>query len=136
MQFARLVRGWGLLLGVTASIGWPCAAFAEPSPPPHTTVVAPVGASVEEIQETTVGTLSGVDVGIANMWERDYLDGAGAPRKGLTARLDYDINGETRRIVVGQGSVLEIGGARWEAIRLTKPSNANGTVTLRLLPSP
>ncbi len=91
---------------------------------------------MEEIQETTVGTLSGVDVGIANMWERDYVDGAGTPRKGLTARLDYDLNGETHRIVLGQGSVLEIGGARWEAIRLTKPPNAHGTIALRLLPSP
>ncbi len=88
---------------------------------------------MEEIQETTVGTLAGVDVGVANMWEREYTDGAGAAKKGLTARLDYDIAGETRRVVVGMGSVLELGGVRWEVTAISKPPNQNGTVTLRAL---
>jgi hypothetical protein len=91
---------------------------------------------VEEIQETTVGTLSGVDVGVANMWERDYVDGAGVSRRGLTARLDYDIAGETQRIVVGEGSVIRLGDGRWEVTRLAKPKSGNGSVTLRLLPTP
>ncbi len=86
---------------------------------------------MEEIQETTVGTLGGVDVGVANMWERDYVDGAGTSRKGLTARLDYDVAGETRRIVVGEGSVVELGGLRWEVVRLVKTPGQNGTITLR-----
>jgi hypothetical protein len=88
---------------------------------------------MEEIQETTVGTLSGVDVGVANLWERDFVDGAGVSRTGLTARLDWDVSGTTRRVVVGEGSVVELGGARWEVVRIVKPPGQNGTITLRLL---
>jgi hypothetical protein len=91
---------------------------------------------VEDIQETTVGTLSGVDVGVANVWERDYVDAAGATRKGLTARMDYEIGGETRRVIVGQGSVIELGGVRWEVVRVVKPPTGNGTLTLRPSPAP
>ncbi|MDP2314987.1 MAG: hypothetical protein Q8P41_18955 [Pseudomonadota bacterium] len=89
---------------------------------------------MEEIQETTMGTLSGVDVGVANMWEREYVDGAGVAHKGLTARLDYEVAGETRRIVVGEGSVIEMGGTRWEVVRLQKTPGQNGTITLRSPP--
>lgn len=88
---------------------------------------------MEVIQETTVGTLSGVDVGVANMWEREYVDGAGAARKGLTARLDTEVAGETRRTVVGAGSVIELGGTRWEVVSLAKAPGQNGTITLRPL---
>lgn len=108
----------------------PMFATAGPSAPG-----APVGGVVEEIQETTVGTLGAVDVGVANMWEREYTDGAGVARKGLTARLDYDVAGETRRVVVGLGSVLELGGTKWEVAAISKPPNQNGTVTLRALPN-
>jgi hypothetical protein len=88
---------------------------------------------LEEIQETTVGTLSGVDVGVANMWEREYTDGAGATRTGLTARLDYEVAGATRREVVGEGSVVTLGGVRWEVVRLVKTPGQNGYVSLRPL---
>ena len=91
------------------------------------------GAHVEEIEETTVGTLSGVDVGVANMWERDYVDGAGAARKGLTARLDWDVGAETKRIVVGEGSIVEFGGDRCQVLSLEKTPGHNGTITLRRL---
>ena len=103
--------------------------------PPAAPLPAPYGAHLEEIQETTVATLSGVDVGVANMWESDYVDGTGAPRKGLTARLDYEVRGETTRIVVGEGSVLPLGGVRWEVVRLVKPQGQNGTISLRPLPN-
>lgn len=86
---------------------------------------------MEEIQETTVGTLAGVDVGVANMWDRPYVDGKGEARNGLTARLDYEVAGETKRIVVGEGSIVELGGVRWEVVRLVKTPGQNGTITLR-----
>lgn len=89
---------------------------------------------MEEIQETTLGTLGNVDVGVANMWDREYVDGAGRQRTGLTARIDWDVAGETRRVVVGEGSVVDIGGARWEVVRLVKPTNGNGTVAFRPAP--
>lgn len=85
----------------------------------------------ETIQETTLGTLGGVDVGAANLWDRDYVDGAGRSRHGLTARLDYEVAGEVVRVVVGEGSIVRIGGARWEVVRLDKPEDGNGHVTLR-----
>ncbi|MDP2305948.1 MAG: hypothetical protein Q8P18_07960 [Pseudomonadota bacterium] len=88
---------------------------------------------MEVIQETTVGTLSGVDIGVANMWERDYIDGTGAARKGLTARMDYEVGPETRRIVVGEGSVIQMGGERWEVVALKKTPGQNGSITLRCL---
>ena len=88
---------------------------------------------MEEIQETTVGTLSGVDIGVANMWERDFIDGAGAARKGLTARIDFEVGAETRRVVVGHGSILEMGGERWEVVALEKTPGQNGSITLRCL---
>jgi len=141
MRSERRVRSLALLVAAAALLGRPSTGFtaappASVPPPSLAPSPAPAGDTVEEIQETTVGTLSGVDVGVANMWERDYTDGAGNNRKGLTARLDCDIAGETRRVVVGEGSVLELGGGRWEVIRLTKPPAGNGSVTLRLLPSP
>jgi hypothetical protein len=88
---------------------------------------------MEDIQETTVGTLAGVDVGVANMWEREYVDGAGVARTGLTARMDYDDGAHTHRLIVGHGSVIELGGVRWEVVRLVKTPGQNGTVTLRAL---
>jgi hypothetical protein len=89
---------------------------------------------VIEIQETTIDDVAGVSVGVANIWDREYVDGKGARRAGLTARLDYEVNGETVRTVVGEGSVVEIGGKRWEVTKLVKPPEANGTVTLRAVP--
>lgn len=120
-----------VLVGATLWLGF--GALARAGEPPHVPALAAIGAVVEQIQETTVGTLSGVDVGVANMWERDYVDGAGAARKGLTARLDYEVGAETRRVVVGEGSVIELGGTRWQVVALTKPSGQNGTVSLRPL---
>lgn len=99
-----------------------------PAPPPATE------AKVEEIQETTVGDLAGVSVGAANMWEREFVDGAGTARRGLTARLDWEEGGETRRVVVGEGSIVEIGGHRWQVVRLVKTEGANGTVALKPAP--
>lgn len=117
--------GRALLLAVWAHAADAVASAPVPLPP------AAPGAKMEEIQETTVGTLAGVDVGVANMWDREYVDGKGATRTGLTARLDYEVGGETRRVFVGEGSVLELGGVRWEVVRLHKPAGENGSVTLR-----
>lgn len=131
-QVARALIG-GLALVATAA--W--AAHPPEAPLPPTVVPPPdrpaPGARMEEIQETTVGTLSGVDVGVANMWERDYIDGKGAARKGLTARMDYELGADTRRIVVGEGSIIEMGGERWEVVTLQKTPGQNGSITLRCL---
>lgn len=110
------------------------AAHAEPPGPPAAPAAAIPELPVEIIQETTVGTLGGVDVGVANMWEREYTDGAGRTRTGLTARLDVDVDGTTQRLFVGEGSVVEIGGHKWEIVALVKPANGNGQVSLRAAP--
>ena len=80
------------------------------------------------ITETTVGSLGSVDVGVANMWERDYVDGAGRARHGVTARLMWEIDGVAGGAVVGVGSRFELGGARWEVLALEKRVGVNGTV--------
>ncbi len=119
-----------LFICVAMGLGSPV--YATPPSMPPSPIQVP-GARVEEIQETTVGTLSGVSVGVANMWERDYVDAGGVTRKGLTARLDFEEGTETRRVVVGEGSVLPFGADRWEVVTLRKTPGSNGTITLRLL---
>lgn len=129
MSRVRPVRSFLRALAVLVCVlGAPAGAQAPASPPP-----AAPGAKLEEIQETTVGTLSGVDVGVANMWDREYVDGAGVTRTGLTARLDYELGGVTQRVFVGEGSIVTVGNARWEVVRLVKTPGQNGHVTLRPL---
>lgn len=86
---------------------------------------------IETIEETTVGDLAGTACPMANMGVDTYALPDGATRTGLTATLYPGEEGFHR---VGVGSVVEIGGRRWECIDVSKPPGQRlGTVTLRLL---
>jgi hypothetical protein len=89
------------------------------SPPPNTEPTR-----VLTLEETTQGTLGSVDVGVANIWERSYTDAAGAERTGPTARLMWDGGS----LVVGPGSVFELGGQSWRVLSVDKPADGNGNV--------
>ena len=108
-----------------------CSAGATPPPmPPVQPPMAVIQDSVS-IQETTLENLDSVDVGVANMWERTYVDASGATRTALTARLDFELGGTTQRVVAGEGSVVKIGATSWEVVGLVKPAEGNGTITLK-----
>lgn len=82
------------------------------------------------IRETTQGKLGGESVGVGNMWEREYELPGGESRTDLTARLYLD-DGET--LVVGRGSVVEIGDERFEIVDISKPESGHGQVRFRPL---
>ena len=85
--------------------------------------------TTETIQETTVGDLGGVSVGVANLWERDYVDAAGAPRHGMTARVAWTDASSDHWEVVGAGSALRLGAHRWTVVRVDKSEGSLGSVT-------
>ncbi len=83
----------------------------------------------ETLTETTVGELSGVRVGLANVWERNYEDSGGTVRHGLTARVAWtDAGGTERWEVVGVGSQLEFAGSTWQVTRIEKVAGTPGEV--------
>ena len=90
----------------------------------------------ERISETTVGELDGVRVGVANVWERDYVDADGTPRHGMTARVAWtEPDGTERWEVVGVGSrVLLASAATWSVIRIDKSAGAPGDVVWERVP--
>jgi hypothetical protein len=84
---------------------------------------------IEIIQETTVGDLNGTSTPMANMGQDEYELPDGTRKTGMTATLYPGESGFHR---VGVGSVVEIGGVRWEVIDVSKPEGQPlGTVSLR-----
>lgn len=90
--------------------------------------------------ETAVGMIGGVRVGVSNIFEDTYTLPDGTEREGLTARLsllpggtsDEGVGEEPR---VGEGSILEIGGSRWEVVEIEKRKGELGAITLGPAPS-
>jgi hypothetical protein len=108
-----------LPLLVVACLAAARATLASPPPNPEPTRVL-------TLEETTQGTLGSVDVGVANIWERGYTDATGAERTGQTARLMWDGGS----LVVGSGSVFELGGHSWRVLSVDKPADGNGSVRI------
>lgn len=82
------------------------------------------------LRENAQGALSGVSVGVGNLWERDYPLPDGSTRRGLSAQLF--VGGE-RRVIVGAGSELQLGSSVWLVRSVDKPSGEEGQV--RLVPA-
>jgi hypothetical protein len=69
--------------------------------------------------EGSVVTLDGTRIGIANIWERDYLAG-GEQRRGDTAMLHFT---DDTTLVAGAGTVV----GRWRVAAVT-PGEPRGSV--------
>jgi hypothetical protein len=85
-----------------------------------------------ELTETTAETVDGVRVGVGNILVDDYELPDGTSRHGITARLHPETGG---RFVVGPGSVVALGDARWEVLDVVSGGADDlGTVTIRRVP--
>ncbi len=86
---------------------------------------------MEEIEETTVHWLSGVRVGVGNIWDRDYTLPDGSPRYGPTAEVFILLYDQNPAIVVGVGSEIAVGGERWRVVRVEPAQGRElGSITL------
>ena len=83
------------------------------------------------IRETTVGFLGGQVVPMASMvFEGDYALPDGSNAKGLACILVFGDDGGTW---VGLGSVVTIGGQRFECVAIEKERGKLGSVTMKAL---
>ncbi len=80
----------------------------------------------ETIEETTVGDLDGNRVPMGNMTQRKYERGDGTTAEGWTCTLALEGGAK----VVGVGSIVEVGGRKWEVTAVEKTTGENGSVTL------
>lgn len=87
----------------------------------------------ETIEETTVGDLDGARVPMGNMCRGTYTLPDGSERRGWICALAL---GNGPGTFVGVGSVVEVGGRRWEVVDVAKTPGENGSVTLRRLEDP
>lgn len=84
---------------------------------------------IEIIDETTVGMLGDVRVPMGNMTFGTYTLPDGSEARDWICSLALDGGG----VFVGKGSVVSVGGARWEVIAVRKTPGELGSVTLRRL---
>ncbi|GEM_PF-2738849 len=92
---------------------------------------APPGATppmTENIEETTVGDLDGVRVGMGNMTRGAYTKADGSAANGLICSLAID---GAVGVFVGEGSEVAVRGATWVVTALEKSPGEPGSVTLR-----
>lgn len=87
-----------------------------------------MSAVIETIEETTVGDLDGVRVPMGNMTTGTYALPDGRQVHGPICSLA--LPGRIG-VFVGQGSVVEVEGTRWEVLRVELRPEARGSVTLR-----
>ena len=80
------------------------------------------------IRESTQGSLGDAEVGVSNIWEREYTLPDGTTVSGMTARLSL---GEGQRLVVGKGSVVKVGGATFEVVNVQNPEEGLGSVEFK-----
>jgi len=87
------------------------------------------------IEETTVGYVPGVSIGVGNIFVRDFQAGQGNPGRGPTARLavrpDDPAASETT-LTVYRGQELTLGQRRYrgDEVALTSEGSDNGYVEL------
>lgn len=98
----------------------------------------PMTAESERIEETTVGTVRGWTVTVANIGKDRYRGADGVEREGVTAQLGvYDEGGAERSLgTVGEGSVVTIAGQRYRVARVQKKASTadNGWIELQAAP--
>jgi hypothetical protein len=89
-----------------------------------------------ELMETTVERLGGVRVGIGNIFEDEYELPDGSTARGPSAHL-VELRGEDPNPahVVGAGSVVAIGDARFEVLDVLPHGAGSGSLKVRELES-
>lgn len=87
------------------------------------------GAHEVLLKESNVGLLDELRVGCGNFWPRRYTRADGSEAEGLCARLAPLDDAEA--LIVGQGSVFDLGGRTWEVIEVRKDANSRGHIRLR-----
>ncbi len=87
------------------------------------------GAPVREtIDETTVGMLGEHRVPMGNMTTGAYTRADGTEARGVICSLVIDPS--QPGVFVGLGSVVTVGGVRWEVVAIEKTPGELGSVTL------
>ncbi len=90
---------------------------------------------IETIEETTVGMLGDMRVGMGNMvFEGDYELPDGTMAHGLACAL-VPLEEEDNKLWVGLNSEVTIDGTRWKVVDIRKERNENGYVTLEQIAS-
>jgi hypothetical protein len=78
--------------------------------------------------ESTVTPVGETRVGCGNVWEREYVLPDGRSARGLTARLaPADVD---EPVVVGLGSVVDLGGELWRVAAIEKQTGKPGRLRL------
>lgn len=86
------------------------------------------------ITETTVAELSGVRVGVANIWEEENPGAGGAPARVLRATLSVMGEGADdfdRRL--GAGDTVLIAGEAWRVVAVSEGQGGRGSLTVERL---
>lgn len=104
------------------------ALAADPTP---SSVVVETPVVIEEIEETTVGDLGGHRVPMGNVTRGRYTIPDGTEREGPICSLV--LPGVSPGVFVGAGSVVEVGGHRWEVLEVESPASGPGNVRLKRL---
>ena len=84
------------------------------------------------ITETTVAEINNIRVGVANVWDDDYVTDEGQSMNGPTAKLavmgntpetDFDVKAYV-------GKRVNIGGEIWRVTVISEPPGGLGSITL------
>lgn len=123
---------WLVLLAFAACAKSPPAESADPPTADEAPADEAPGEDtvIETIDETTVGDLEGVSVPMANMTHDTYTLPDGTEAEGLICALVLPEGGPQ---FVGEGSVVDVEGTRWEVVAIDKPEGELGSVTLKKL---
>ena len=112
-------------------MGWMAMSIGGSAAADKPTPEEPAAAAKEEsmiIRESTQGSLGDAEVGVSNIWEREYNLPDGTTKRGLTARLSL---AEGERLVVGEGSVIEVGGKQYQVVKVENPEEGLGAVEFK-----
>ena len=84
----------------------------------------------ETIEETTCVPLGDVRTGMASMGKGPYELPDGTTVEGMTGILAPE---DQENIVIGMGSIVTVGGVRWEVIDVEKERGIPGSITFKSL---
>ena len=83
---------------------------------------------IETIEETTCVELGEIRTGMASMGKGLYVLPDGSTVEGMTGILAPE---HQENVVIGMGSVVSVGGVRWEVVDVEKERGIPGSITLK-----